>query len=58
MKPVEPNPLGLKGAIGAADALLNAAILSLNELGFSATGGGALVLEAELAGLGAARGSG
>jgi hypothetical protein len=44
MKPVPPELklLGLKGAIGGAAALLNAAIRSLNEptTGFSVTGGG------------------
>src|SRR5262249_19206764 len=42
MKPPELRPPGLKGAIGGAADLLNAAIRSLNELlvGFSETGGG------------------
>ena len=39
MNPVE-GPPGLKGAIGAAAGLLKAAMRSLNELGFSDTGGG------------------
>ena len=44
MKVLGGPPPGLKGAIGTAAGLLNAAMRSRNELGFSATaGGGALV---------------
>jgi hypothetical protein len=48
--------LGLNGAIGGAEALLKAAMRSLNELlvGFSETGGGPLGLGVEGAGFGGA----
>src|SRR5687768_393807 len=40
MKPPDPSPPGLNGAMGGAAALLKAAMRSRKALGFSDTGGG------------------